>query len=105
MWPNRAADPTKATVLEDTFPLIAHHWSGSRSESWYLNLLAVHPDYQRKGAGRELVQWGLDEALKENICSSVISAFGKEPFYGKFGFVEIGRANIGPLRRLPAEVL
>jgi GNAT superfamily N-acetyltransferase len=97
MCPNRAADPSKENVLEESKPLIEHHWSGSREESWYLDLLAVHPRHQGKMYGRELVQWGVDEAKRDGICASLISAIGKERFYGRFGFVEVGRANVGPL--------
>lgn len=60
-------------------------------------MLATHPDFQGQGLGKELVQWGLEEAEKENMCVSVISSLGKEGFYGKFGFIEMGRANVGPL--------
>src|SRR5271156_155625 len=99
IWPNRAADPSKMTVLEDSAPFIAYHWSGPRQENWYLVLLAVHPDHQKKQHGRELVQWGLDEAVMEGVCASVIAADGKERFYGRCGFVEVGRANVGPLAK------
>jgi GNAT superfamily N-acetyltransferase len=97
IWPNRAADPSKATVLEDSIPLTLHYWSGARQENWYLDMLAVHPDYQRNQHGRALVQWGLDEAAKQGVCASVVVAYGKEQFYGRCGFVEVGRANVGPL--------
>jgi len=100
MYPNRAADPTKETILPDSFHLIEHHWEGQRAENWYLDLLAVHPDSHGKGYGRELVQWGVDEARREGIPASVISAGGKEGFYGKFGFREVGRSNVGPLSGL-----
>jgi GNAT superfamily N-acetyltransferase len=95
--PNRAADPVQITILDRTFPHIEHYWSGSRTENWYLDLLAVHPDAQGKGCGRELVQWGIDQAKKDGVVASVISAKGKEGFYGKFGYVEVGRANVGPM--------
>ncbi|KAE9375094.1 putative GNAT family acetyltransferase [Stipitochalara longipes BDJ] len=97
MWPNHAADPSKANVLDESKPLIEHHWSGAREQNWYLDLLAVHPEYQGKMYGRELVQWGIEEAKREGICASVIAAEGKDRFYGRFGFVEVGRANVGPL--------
>lgn len=97
MWPNRAADPSKANVLEESKPLTEHYWSGSREQNWYLDILAVHPESQGKMYGRELVQWGVDEAKKEGVCASLISARGKERFYGRFGFVEVGSANVGPL--------
>jgi GNAT superfamily N-acetyltransferase len=99
IWPNRAADPSKKTVLEDSAPFFAYHWSGARQENWYLDMLAVHPDHQKKQHGRELVQWGLDEAVMESVCASVIAADGKERFYGRCGFVEVGRANVGPLAK------
>lgn len=97
IWPNRAADPSKANVLDESKPLIEHHWSGSREQNWYLDLLAVHPKYQGQMYGRGLVQWGVNEAKQEGVCASLISASGKERFYGRFGFVEVGRANVGPL--------
>lgn len=97
MWPNRAADPKRVNILEETFPLFAHHWSGSRQQGWFLDMLATHPDYQGQGVGKELVMWGINKAKEENVCASVISALGKEPFYGKCGYVEVGKANVGPL--------
>lgn len=97
MWPNRAADSTKLRILEETFPLFSHHWSGSREQRWYLDMLGTHPEYQGQGIGRELVQWGVDQATKENVCASLIAALDKDRFYGKFGFVEVGRANVGLL--------
>lgn len=99
IWPNRAADPTKAHILEETFPLFSHHWSGSREQNWFLDVLATHPDFQGQGIGKQLVQWGVEEANKEKVCASVISADGKEGFYGKCGFIEVGRANVGPLKQ------
>jgi GNAT superfamily N-acetyltransferase len=100
MWPNRAADPSKANVLRDSFDLYSFNWSGPRKENWYLELLAVHPDYQGKGHGGELVQWGVGEAAREGVCASVISADGVEKLYAKFGFAEVGRSNVGPLSML-----
>lgn len=98
IWPNRAADPTKTYVLQESFPLFSHLWSGSRQQNWFLEMLATHPDFQGQGIGKKLVKWGIDEADKERVCSSVISADGKEGFYEKSGFVEVGRANVGPLK-------
>jgi len=97
IWPNKAADPSKANVLEESEKLTKYYWSGAREQNWYLYLLAVHPASQGKMHGRELVQWGVDEAKNEGVCASVIAAKGKDRFYGRFGFVEVGRANVGPL--------
>jgi len=90
---NRAADSTKLNILEDCFPLIAHFWEGDRAENWSLDLLAVHPEYAGKGHARPLVQFGIDEARKEGIATSVSSAYGVEPFYERLGFKIVGRAK------------
>ncbi len=102
VYPNRALDPSKKDILERGFPHIAGLWSGSRAETWYLEALAVDPQYHGQGCGRELVTWGLEQAAKEGVCASVISADGKERFYQKCGFdLQEGRAGQGeenPLR-------
>ncbi|OAA36448.1 Acyl-CoA N-acyltransferase [Metarhizium rileyi] len=82
MWPNRAADPTKMNILQET---------------WYLDLLKAHPDYQGQVVGKALVLWGVNKAKEENVCASVLSADGKELSYERYGFFEVGRANVGPL--------
>ncbi|KAJ4148700.1 hypothetical protein NW765_017567 [Fusarium oxysporum] len=76
-----------------------HAWSGhirisktygakKRAESWYLEGLAVRPDFQGRNVGRKLVQWGLEQAEAEGICASVVSAFGADEFYKKCEFDE-----------------
>ena len=97
MWPNRAADPTKANALDEAFKIFSFNWSGQRAESWYLDLLGVDPDYQGKGHGRDLVRWGMVQAENDDICASVISSYGSDGFYNKQGLFEVGRANVGPL--------
>lgn len=96
IWPNRACDPAKEDVLQRADVFIEQAWTGPRSESWYLDFLAVHPNYQGKGIGRKLVLWGLERAEQEGICASVISAWGKDAFYQKCGFnIQDGRAGAG----------
>lgn len=99
MKPNRAADAAHLDILEETFPLFAHHWDlPTRRENWSLDMLATHPDFQNRGMGSALVQWGIDRADGEKVCASVVSAEGNEGFYARFGFVEVGRANVGRLK-------
>lgn len=92
IWPNRAADPAKEDIIEHTLPFLEDVWVGPRAESWYLSFLAVHPDRQGLGIGRELVAWGLDRAEREGVVASVISAHGKNGFYQRCGFDETYRA-------------
>ena len=90
---NRAADLSKSTVLEDSFGYISHFWSGPREENWALDFLAVHPEFEGKGHGTSLTQWGIEEAKKEMIATSVVSAYQKDSFYERLGFVKVGMAK------------
>lgn len=53
LWPDRSADPLRANVLAETFPLVAHVWGGERAETWFLELLCVRLEVQGRGFGRE----------------------------------------------------
>jgi predicted N-acetyltransferase YhbS len=75
-------------IVERVYPHFDTTWRGKRAESWYLEILAVHPDFQKKNMGRKLVRWGLEQAETEGIYASVVSAFGKDEFYTKCGFGE-----------------
>jgi len=87
-WPNRASDPKDEDIIERAYPHFEEIWSGKRAESWYLEGLAVRPDFQGRNVGRKLVQWGLEQAKAESICASVVSAFDTDEFYKKCGFDE-----------------
>ena len=104
--PNRAADPAKEDIIERSYSFLDHIWTGERAQSWYLESLGVRPEYQNRGLGRKLVQWGLDQAEREGVSASVIAADGKERFYQLCGFdVEpVGRSGEGennPLADVP----
>jgi len=63
-----------------------------RKIHWSLENLAIHPDYQGRGYGRQLVEWGLEDAKHDptgNLPACVIAADGKEVFYQKCGFHEL----------------
>lgn len=78
---------------------IVSAWDGERLVGWvrvitdgefclYVHEILLHPDYQRQGLGREL----LDRALKgyeEVQVSVLLSDPGNEPFYERFGFAEV----------------
>lgn len=103
LWPNRAAHPEKENILERAYPFFEDCWSGDRAESWYLETLVIHPDYQGQGVGSRLVQAGLHEVVdrEAGVCASVISTKGKEAFYQKCGFViedgHVGKGEGNPM--------
>lgn len=60
----------------------------------YLQNLVVHPDYQKKGIGSELVKKAINFLQEKNIkCIQVTFNSELETFYKKFGFY-IFRAGI-----------
>jgi GNAT superfamily N-acetyltransferase len=96
LQPNRAADLSALSAYERAAPFFTYHWTGPRSQCLSLNCLGVDPNYQGRGHGRELVQWGLNQAASESIAASVVSSCGNEGFYKKCGFeVEVGTVSEG----------
>ncbi|EMC91505.1 hypothetical protein BAUCODRAFT_46074, partial [Baudoinia panamericana UAMH 10762] len=85
-WPDRAADPERATILTRSAPYSKHHWTGSRAEVWYLNIIGVDPRFEGQGIGRELVAWGFEQARKDGVGTSCIAASGRDQFYLACGF-------------------
>ena len=108
-WPalpstqNRALEPSRKTILQESAPFTKHYWAGANATNWYLSLCCVDPDVKGRGVGRLLVQWGLDRARDEGVKVSVIASDGSDVFYLKCGFDEVvGNANEGednPLRK------
>ncbi|KAK4504752.1 hypothetical protein PRZ48_002714 [Zasmidium cellare] len=94
IYPNRALDPSKVSILGEMWPFMAHHWTGTRAEVWDLSTLGVDPAYSKQGIGRELVKWGFEQAKREGVGCSVISSEGNERFYERCGFdVVVGTAG------------
>ncbi|KAH7131893.1 acyl-CoA N-acyltransferase [Dendryphion nanum] len=96
--PNRAANPNPklANPLHDAFPFFAHHWSGARANSVYLELLGIHPQYQGRGFAKELLEWGMDKAREEGVSTSLTSSMKGNMFYRKMGYTtEVGKCTEG----------
>lgn len=87
--PNRALSKPNDAVLPLGNPFFAHHWSGSRADSWHLSLLGVDPKHGKQGHGRALVRWGFERSQREAVACSVISVPGQEGFYRACGFDEV----------------
>ncbi|KAI1268032.1 hypothetical protein F5Y18DRAFT_424344 [Xylariaceae sp. FL1019] len=67
----------------------------SRGKGVYiLELLAVHPEHQCRGAGSKLVSWGTDQAMKLGVKSIVEGTPAGRRVYEKCGF----RAEIEEMR-------
>lgn len=60
----------------------------------YLHVLAVHPDHQRKGIGRKLLQWGLDEADKLGLIAYLEASVDGRHLYETTGFKVVKEARL-----------
>jgi len=61
--------------------------------SRYLALIVVDHAVWKRGIGRKLVQWGLDEAQKESLGPAdafLEASLMGEPFYWRLGFETLG---------------
>lgn len=62
---------------------------GDGKTCFYIQDVIVHPLYQRKGIGTEIMQSAMNY-ISENACKGAVvglmSAKGKEEFYEKYGF-------------------
>lgn len=68
----------EADALEDYFSDV--------SERWHLAFLVVDPAFQRRGIGGRLVEWGIENAIKEGIPATVVGAQVGQSMYRKRGF-------------------
>jgi GNAT superfamily N-acetyltransferase len=95
-FPNRAADPSQASWLDNAVESSEVYWTGDRTECWDLHVCGVDPEYQGKGVGKVLAQWGVNEAEKEgsDTCASVLCGEKNRGFYGKAGLtVQVGEGG------------
>lgn len=60
----------------------------------FLKILLCHPEYQRRGAGRALTMWGIDEARRMGLNTTVFASPMGFELYKKLGFREIGRFRV-----------
>ncbi|KAH6685432.1 acetyltransferase [Plectosphaerella plurivora] len=69
---------------------------------YYLATLVVHPDYQRRGCGSTLVQWGCNLADENAVGAFVDASKDGIPLYERFGFVDksdVDSRTIAPMAR------
>ncbi|KAK0654784.1 acyl-CoA N-acyltransferase [Cercophora newfieldiana] len=57
---------------------------------WYLIILGVDPNHQRRGIGKRLVRWGLEQAAAEGQQVFLIATPEGRPLYESLGFQVLG---------------
>lgn len=59
-----------------------------------LNLLCIHQDFQRKGAGTALMQWGMDVASNLRLAIHIEASAAGYELYRKLGFKQVDVAIV-----------
>ncbi|KAK5111432.1 hypothetical protein LTR62_004884 [Meristemomyces frigidus] len=67
---------------------------GSRRRGhWYLEILATDPKYQGRGAGSQMMRFGLEQADKHGMEAYLEASPDAVRLYERFGFREAGRTD------------
>jgi GNAT superfamily N-acetyltransferase len=66
-------------LLSNTFP------EDKYPEGWNLSILSVDPAYQKRGIGKQLMRWGLERAVEENVSVGLESMPPGEKLYESCG--------------------
>ncbi|CAH0053089.1 unnamed protein product [Clonostachys solani] len=94
---DKKAAGTFVRVYEQVTPQYLN--TDRRKNAYYLSTLVVEPKLQGSGLGTVLLKDGLRKVEEEdpNAPSWLVGVKGVEGFYGRQGFVEVGRMNVGEL--------
>ncbi|KAH8910705.1 acyl-CoA N-acyltransferase [Coniochaeta sp. PMI_546] len=90
-WPD-AMDKEAYKKILAGFAELDQQWLAGDDPTnyWVLDVLAVHPDHQRKGIGSKLTRWGTEEAAKEGKGVGLISRPTAKRLYASLGFQVFG---------------
>ncbi|KAF2854469.1 hypothetical protein T440DRAFT_387404 [Plenodomus tracheiphilus IPT5] len=53
---------------------------------YFLHILATDPDHHRRGAGKMLLKWGLDQADRDGLPAFLEASLMGRPLYASLGF-------------------
>lgn len=80
-------------LLEDNFRTSRRDIMGTRPYV-LLGTLTTHPDYQRKGAGIMMLEWGLKEADRLGLPAYLEASPAGKPLYERYGFENVGEMTM-----------
>ncbi|RMX77828.1 hypothetical protein D0869_09574 [Hortaea werneckii] len=90
-WPAEA----DRRVCDETFG----EWGRRRRElmggrgHWYLEIIATHPQYQGRGAGSMMINWGLERADQDNVEAYLEASPEAVSLYEKLGFENVASTD------------
>jgi len=91
-----APDEALKEAWDEVFTYISRsrrRWLADRAPRACLFLLAVLPEYHRKGVGTMLMQWGVDMADELGLEGYLEATMMGKPLYEKFGFQVVDKVR------------
>ncbi|KAK3679922.1 hypothetical protein LTR78_000299 [Recurvomyces mirabilis] len=68
-------------------------WANKHPQLMDLEMVATDPKFQGKGAGSQMMRWGLERADNENLEAYLEASPDAVTLYERFGFREAGRTD------------
>jgi len=92
----RDADPNRMSAFRDACATAKLQLFDSRYTRghMFLKILLCHPDYRCRGAGTALTSWGVRQARRRGLSTTLFSSPMGYPLYCKLGFKEIGHFRV-----------
>lgn len=92
----RDADLKRMKAFEESLEKArTHYFKQVYGENrMHLRLLVTHPDYQSRGAGGNLVRWGIEKSKEQNVAVTLFASPMGEQLYRKLGFRELSVIKI-----------
>jgi GNAT superfamily N-acetyltransferase len=69
---------------------------GEYDDRWYVKLIGVSPNHQRKGIAKKLLGWGMERAVRENVPLTLEASRAGRPVYTRMGFQTIAELENFP---------
>ncbi|KAJ5344345.1 GNAT family acetyltransferase [Penicillium brevicompactum] len=65
-------------------------------QNWFLSTVAVDPVHQRRGIGQQLIQWGLQQGLQDNVPVGLEASLKGFALYERLGFRTVNELELRP---------
>ncbi|RPA76703.1 acyl-CoA N-acyltransferase [Ascobolus immersus RN42] len=69
---------------------------GEYADRWYIKLIGVSPNHQRKGVAKKLLAWAMERATRENLPLTLEASQAGRPVYTRMGFQTIAELEDFP---------
>ena len=66
-----------------------------QEDNFYLHILTINPEYQRRGVGGKLLEWGTQQADKHNEKIYLEASPAGRGLYLRHGFEIVGTLEVG----------